>query len=202
MNTFLSRLPGRVAGAAVGALVAGLVLSDSEAHALIVNVGGQDYEVTKFTGSYIDNSSKFETAANGGVMPWWNSQTDAEAFASAVGTNLGLPNAGTSYFPSGFGPYFAWEKSWNYGPGGYYASDAAMVDNVGNVYSMHSSGPYIGPADVVTWAQATLVPAAGSANVPGPLPAVGLAVAFGFSRQLRKRIKASASNPPSASTEA
>jgi hypothetical protein len=53
-----------------------------------------------------------------------------------------------------------------------------------------------------TWAQATLVPAAGSANVPGPLPAVGLAVAFGFSRQLRKRIKASASNPPSASAEA
>ena len=36
-----------------------------------------------------------------------------------------------------------------------------------------------------TWAQATLIPA----NVPGPLPAFGLAVAFGFSRKLRKRIK-------------
>ena len=73
MNALWSRPPGKVAGAAVGAAVAGLVLSDSEAHALIVNVGGLDYEVSTFTGSYNDDISKF----NGGVMPWWNSQTDA-----------------------------------------------------------------------------------------------------------------------------
>jgi hypothetical protein len=29
----------------------------------------------------------------------------------------------------------------------------------------------------------------GSASVPGPLPILGLAAAFGFSRKLRKRIK-------------
>ena len=89
MNAFLSRLPGRVAGAAVGAVVAGLVLSDSEAHALIVNVNGQNYEVSTFTGSYSDKISKFAPA----TMPWYGSPTDATSFALAVGTNLGLPHS-------------------------------------------------------------------------------------------------------------
>ena len=63
-------------------------------------------------------------------------------------------------------------------------------------------------SDVIVWAQATLVtppatppattpatpPAStggsgGTASVPGPLPILGLAAAFGFSRKLRKRIK-------------
>jgi hypothetical protein len=40
-----------------------------------------------------------------------------------------------------------------------------------------------------TIARATLIPAAGSASVPGPLPILGVAAAFGFSRKLRERIK-------------
>lgn len=182
----LSRLPGRVAGAAVGAVVAGLVLSDSEAHALIVNVNGQNYEVSTFTGSYNDNISKFDSAANGGVMPWYGSQTDADAFASAVGANLGM-----------------FYGKPNYGQGPFYAYALLNPTTVELVYNDGSAGSAAtGVLNTRVWAQAALVPAAGSANVPGPLPAVGLAVAFGFSRQLRKRIKASASNPPSASTEA
>ena len=73
------------------------VLSAGEAHALVVNVGGQDYDVTTFTGSFNDNLSKFATPANGGVMPWWTTGPEgtsatAAQFAAAVGTALGTPN--------------------------------------------------------------------------------------------------------------
>jgi hypothetical protein len=63
-----------------------------------------------------------------------------------------------------------------------------------------------------TWAQATLIgptsggggsgssgsggTSGGTASVPGPLPIFGTATAFGFSRQLRRRIKQS-TNPVS-----
>jgi len=42
-----------------------------------------------------------------------------------------------------------------------------------------------------TWAQATPLTLSSPASVPGPLPALGGAAAFGFSRKLRKRIKRS-----------
>jgi hypothetical protein len=38
-----------------------------------------------------------------------------------------------------------------------------------------------------SWAQASLIPF--GAPVPSPLPALGTAAAFGYSRKLRKRIK-------------
>jgi hypothetical protein len=189
MIALSSCLPRKVAGAAVGAIVAGLVLCDSRAHALIVNVGGQDYEVSTFAGWYDDNISKFETAANGGVMPWWGSQTNAEAFMLVVGTNLGMPNLGS---PS-VGPIFAYTAA--------TSSSGSIVRGYALIPQPQSSASFA-PTSPPTWAQATLVPAAGSANVPGPLPALGLAVAFGFSRQLRRRIKASGSNLPSASAQA
>ncbi len=150
-------------------------LTAGEANALVVNVGGQDYDVTTFVGSYNDNISKFETAANGGEMPWWASSTNATAFASAVGTGLGLPNLG------GFGPYFA----------------RALITNV-------QSRAYLGtgvtsravvPTVIATYAVATLVPP--PAPVPSPLPIFGAAAAFGASRQLRKRIKRSGHSLPS-----
>ena len=53
------------------AALAAISLSPGSAQAFVVNVGGVQYDVTTFTGTYNDNISKFETAANGGVMPWW-----------------------------------------------------------------------------------------------------------------------------------
>jgi hypothetical protein len=47
------------------------VLGAGQAQAVVVNVNGQNWNVTTFTGSYNDNTSKFNTAANGGIMPWW-----------------------------------------------------------------------------------------------------------------------------------
>jgi hypothetical protein len=59
---------------------------------LVVNVGGEDWDVTTLTGSYDANTSKFATAGNGEVMPWWGDRSLANQFTIAVGNSLGLPN--------------------------------------------------------------------------------------------------------------
>jgi hypothetical protein len=170
VNTFTPRLYRKVLGAALGAVVAGLALTAGQAKALVVTVNGQDWDVTTFTGSYGDNVSKFETAANGGVMPWWGSQTNAEAFALAVGPDLGLPNAI-------LGPFYGFST---------FLAPLSLNLNVRSVaYPRETQTWNIGGNFSRTWAQATPIPA----NVPGPLPILGLAAAFGFSRKLRKRIK-------------
>ncbi len=74
-------------------------LTAGEAHAFVVNVDSQNYDVTTFSGSYNDNISKFNLPTAGGVMPWWNSDATSKAFATAVGTAFGAVNpngSGTS----------------------------------------------------------------------------------------------------------
>jgi hypothetical protein len=164
-------------------LVSGFIgLTAGEAHALVVNVNGQNYDVTTFTGTYNNNISKFATAANGGVMPWWGSQSTADSFTSAVNTGLGLPNGG------GFlGPLFGYATSGTNAIG-YVYWDSALSD-----VSPTTSTSRL---NTRTWAQAT--PAAPSAPAaPSPLPIFGAAAAFGASRQLRKRIKRSGHSLPS-----
>jgi hypothetical protein len=51
------------------AALAAISLSPGSAQAFVVTVGGTQYDVTTFTGSYNSDTNKFETAANGGVMP-------------------------------------------------------------------------------------------------------------------------------------
>ena len=55
---------------------------------MIVNVGGQDYDVTTFTGSYNANKSKFNLPSAGGLMPWWGSDTTSQAFAPPLAQRL------------------------------------------------------------------------------------------------------------------
>ena len=86
----------QLARLAVGAVAAG-VLAAGQAQALgvRVNVGGQDWDVTTFTGGYNSNPanrSKFHMLSAGGVMPWWNDSSLAESFATAVGPSLNAPN--------------------------------------------------------------------------------------------------------------
>ncbi len=166
--------------AALGIAVATGVLGAGQAQALVVNVNGQNWNVTTFTGTYNANSSKFETPANGGAMPWFTSPTGssslAVSFATAVGNSLGFPSTN-----SGDGPFFGWRL----GPS---VNQVSFVATTTDGYT----GPIgaTGMAQNRTWAQATLVPA----PVPGPLPALGAAAAFGFSRKLRQRIKATANS--------
>ncbi len=142
-----------------------------------VTVGGLQYDVTTFTGSYDNSTSKFATAANGGVMPWWTGGSDATAiaFATAVGTGLGGPN---SFGPPGGGPFFAYRL--NGGPQFSFRSGSGTIESTGPLSSSSSA----------VWAQATLY-SSPAASVPGPLPLFGAAAAFGFSRKLRKRIQES-----------
>jgi hypothetical protein len=85
-------------------------LSPGSAQAYVVTVGGVQYDVTQFTGDYDSNIIKFETAANGGVMPWFGSQSQAASFAIALGGALGYSaenNIGENP-PQTNGPFFAW----------------------------------------------------------------------------------------------
>jgi len=157
----------------IGVALAMGVLTAGKAQAFVVNVGGQDWDVTTFTGSYNANSSQFATAANGGVMPWWGDSSLASQFATQVGTNLGLPNP----IPNGgfFGPGFAYQTS----PFVNYFQRFGNVATILNAINLSNQN---------AWAQATLVTPP-PAPVPSPLPALGAAAAFGYSRKLRSRIK-------------
>jgi hypothetical protein len=172
MFRFSASFPRLALGAT--AALAAISLSPGSAQAFVVNVGGVQYDVTTFTGTYNDNTSKFQTAANSGVMPWWGSSSLASDFAMAVGSAFGSPNVGP-----GRGPYFAYAEV-SMGPVSIF-----FRKNDGSFSSSLTAKQV-----EVSWAQATpLAPPA--APVPGPLPALGAATAFSFSRQLRKRIKRS-----------
>jgi len=167
------------------------VLGAGQAQALVVTVdlgqgaGPQQWNVTTFTGTFNDNINKFQTAANGGVMPWWRGGTSsslastAQSFAMAVGLSLGVPN---DYAGTTGGPFFSYGASTTGNPFLTY-----VEEDGGGGYTLGCQACNPIRRDVIaTWAQADLVLA-----VPGPLPALGAAAAFGFSRKLRQRIKVS-----------
>ena len=159
-----------------------MVLTGGQAKALSVpvTVNSQDYDVTTFTGTYDANSSLFTLAD----MPWWGDDTLAKSFASAVGGSSGLDGN----FGGVFGPFFAYAESGGGSVGLAVFNPSTVVS--GNT-GLNKNTPW-------TFATATLAPSS-SASVPGPLPILGIAAAFGFSRKLRKRIKSSTNTLPSSS---
>ena len=90
----------------MGGTLIGLALASQPAQAILVNVNGNPYEVTTFTGSYNNNISKFDTPANGGQMPWFGDRTLAAQFALAV-YGLTPPNGGFTGSFTYLGPFFA-----------------------------------------------------------------------------------------------
>ncbi len=95
MTLFSAFLPKLALSAA--AALAAISLSPGSAQAFVVNVGGQDWDVSTFTGTYDANTSKFALPANGGVMPWWGSRVLVSQFTSSVGSNFGLPNFNNTF---------------------------------------------------------------------------------------------------------
>ena len=165
---------------ALGVALAMGAVSAGEAQAVVVNVEGKDWDVTTFTGSYNDNESRF----NVGEMPWWGNESLASLFADAVGSSLGAPNGLHATLRS-WGPKFSFAAcDATCGYLGQYSVELTSGSPVVTIglepKGLESNG--IGP---LTWARATPHAA------PGPLPALGAAAAFGFSRKLRKRIKCS-----------
>jgi hypothetical protein len=163
---------------ALGVALAMGVLTAGQAQAFVVTVGGQDWDVTTFTGTYIANISNFATPANGGVMPWWNNsnQSLAISFATAVGSGLGFPHDGV------VGPLFGYSTLHPEPNIVNFIAFAALPDLPPFTFDVSLEQQTV----PITWAQATPV---NDTPVPGPLPALGAAAAFGFSRKLRKRLK-------------
>ncbi len=158
------------------AALAAISLSPGSAQAYVVTVGGVQYDVTTFTGTYNANSSKFALPPAPGLMPWWGNQTLAANFATAVGANLGTPN---SYFGNTSGPSFSYQTNAGVSTVGRNWCTASCMQNPDLILVAY--------ANSATYAQATLYTAPTAA--PGPLPLLGAGAAFGFSRKLRKRIQ-------------
>ena len=160
-----------------------------------VTVNGLQYDVTTFTGSYIDNISKFAQPPAPGVMPWWGvTGTDfddvvAIEFAAEVGAGLGTQDPGTQDGGAA-GPFFGW-----------FAYPCALTQYLSNVCVGGAFAAWDLPNNEVqvaltpipggiplVWASVDPVPAV---PVPGTIPLFGAAAAYGFSRKLRKHITAS-----------
>jgi hypothetical protein len=152
-------------GAAVA--LAAISLSPGSARAFNVIVGGTQYDVTTFTGSYNDNTSNFATAANSGVMPWWVKSNTAREFGNAVAGGLGGLN-----LDNRFGPAFA------YLAGGGVVN-LIILDNVHSSFLFNTNSPQTDTA-------ITCANVAPASSAPVPLTLFGAAAAFGFSRKQSK----------------
>ncbi len=167
------------------------VLTTGQARAFVVNIGGQNYNVTTFTGSYNDHKSKFAQTP-GGEMPWWGDSSLASQFSNALGYSLGAPNSiqtlsAGSPKNNNVGPYFAYNS--------IVDQITFQLTDTAATYHPNPPSPLIFSVDLnssVTWAHVALQrDNPGPSTVPGPVPAIGAFAAFGFSRKLRKRIKLS-----------
>lgn len=156
----------RLATNAVLTGAAASLLASAPAQAVGVNFGGMLYDVTVLETSYTASTSSFQLPPLG-KMPWWGSQSNADFFAGEVFTSLSQGSL------AGYGPLFA------------YSYNASIAEVMGSLQDLSAPGSFI---DGTPAASATVKYAIATAPVPGPLPLFGAAAAFGWSRQLRRRI--------------
>jgi hypothetical protein len=115
----------------------------------------------------------------------------ADQFAQTLANGLGLPNFSGVLVPF-FGYLYVGDGS-NPDP---KSIDDTSINTIIDWTSMSTDSIdwiFLEPvtiADETAWTQATPLTSS-TAPVPGPLPALGAAAAFGFSRKLRKRIRRS-----------
>ena len=141
--------------------------------AVAISVSGNSYDVLTTSRAYNDDPSLFTPA----LMPWFSSDPLdnglAYDFAQAVFKQLGT----NSYppFPGSGGPLFA------------YAVDRSTVFAVfqdANDQAIQNE-IQVSPSQVYNFAYFNSTPP--TTNVPGPLPLIGVAAAFRWSRTLRSR---------------
>lgn len=156
----------RLAATAVLTGAAASLLASAPAQAAVVDVGGVLYDVTVLETSYTASTSSFQLPPLG-QMPWWGSQPTADNFAGQVFNALGEGSL------AGYGPLFA------------YSYNASIAQVIGSLQDLSAPSSFI---DDTPAAGATVKYAIATAPVPGPLPLFGAAAAFGWSRQLRRRI--------------
>jgi hypothetical protein len=170
---------------------------DPSASCLVV-VEGQTYEIKTVNTAFSAQDLGFWQ-----LQPWWSSSaTTAGAFRQALGWGLGLPNDFTPnpYEGPVFGTKLVSNGYSNQGEGvcifescvsGTFLEASINSISAGNllhdvnsprIYAYANGSPVDSPVDPPT-------------NVPGPLPLLGTAAAWNFSRKLRKRIKVSRLHP-------
>jgi hypothetical protein len=201
-----ARLKAALGKAVLGGAVAMGVLGAGEAQALVVNVNGQNWNVTFFDGTQGgSNAALFRTPAQGGAMPWFTDNAAscgtninasestclAAQFARAVGTSLnGALPLRLRFAFSGMT-----SNSVGMGEAGTACTGSSCL-RTGQFITINTTGTPVpvGALELDTepqdftgrWAYVDPVY---PLPVPGPLPALGAAAAFGFSRKLRQRIK-------------
>jgi len=160
-----------LAGASLA--LAAAPLTALPARAVVITVSGNSYDVLTTSRAYSDDPSLFNPA----LMPWYSGDPLdnglAYDFALAVFNQLGT----NSYppLPGSGGPLFA------------YAVDANSVFAVFQDTKDQAiqNEIQVSPSQSYNFAYLNSTPP--TTNVPGPLPLIGVAAAFRWSRTLRSR---------------
>ncbi len=167
-------------------------LPDPVPTSCLVSVSGQTYEIKTTSGVFGDGTNVGDIDLT--QTPWWD-PTDilgatARSFALAVGQGLGLLNEFGA--PDDAGPYFA---------SGLLAPPPSVdVKSFFTEDNGVASLSVLAEEEVATYAYA--VPfTPHPESVPAPLPVLGAAAAFGYSRRLRKRIARSKTLPLASSID-
>ena len=178
----------------LGVALAMGVLTAGQAQAMVVNLGGQDLEVIPFTGTF--NENNIYAIINNSVAP-----PTSDNAAPVVGSDLNQPETYLYVYRGGFCP--AEFESCRFTLSNLDLMLLRICANRPELYcefnffnvvnppsSDYSTSPFTGTLNTTIFNVVTLS-APPSTPAPGPLPALGAAAAFGFSRKLRKRIKRS-----------
>jgi hypothetical protein len=149
-------------------------------------MGGEQWNVTAIQGSFEELSSQLTST------PWWGNDYMAYDFAMALATVGCGPDDFVDCDNDMRPAFFAYAYEPIYVP-----EDQVLAAFCTYYFVWEPSGPvrvyecYGGPWDPFILSPQVNVPWATATRVPAPLPILGAAAAFGFSRKLRKRIKVS-----------
>lgn len=143
-------------------------LQPEQAKAAVINVSGQDWDVTSM---FISEQDLLQELPVLQAQVWWGDASKAQEFADTLADQLGLPN-----YNSDWGPLFGFEESRGVIPN-------AFVWKHPDNFSSQTLGDYTG-----TWALASPI-SPPQTKVPAPLPVLGAATAFSGSRRIRKALR-------------
>jgi len=146
-----------------------VALTGTPASAVVVQVNGNDYDLTTYSISPLAMPSLFDLPAMGGKMPWWGDSDLAATFAQQAFNSLGEGSV------PGSGPLFAFELN-----GDPFFDVTSWKQDLLN--ASIQTQEFTPQSTFATYAILSPVP------TPAPLPLFGIASAFHAARRLRRRL--------------